>query len=89
MPDYASGGREGTRHARLLKMTSKKNNNRPSVRAALSTYYLSLICIALGIGVGRLLLTHICGQHYSGYVLALLSFILLLAAPIVGPNVLS
>lgn len=87
MSDYASGGKEGRRHARL-KMT-KKNSNRPAVRVALSTYYLSLICIALGIGVGRLLLTHICDQYHIGYVLALLSFILLLAGPIVGPNVLS
>ncbi|KAK1783232.1 hypothetical protein QBC45DRAFT_316916, partial [Copromyces sp. CBS 386.78] len=72
----------------------KNRTNRPAVRVALSTYYLSLICIAsLGIGVGRLLLTHcmICDQYYTGYVLAfLLSFILLLAGlPIVGPNVLS
>ncbi|EGO55451.1 hypothetical protein GE21DRAFT_1308504 [Neurospora crassa] len=70
-------------------MTKKNRSNRPAVRVALSTYYLSLICIALGIGVGRLLLTRICDQYYTGYVLALLSFILLLAGPVLGPNVLS
>lgn len=89
MSDYASGGKEGRRHARL-KMTKKnRSSNRPAVRVALSTSYLSLICIALGIGVGRLLLTRICDQYYTGYVLALLSFILLLAGPVLGPNVLS
>lgn len=94
MSDYVSGGKEGRRHARRLKMMNRKNSsNRPAVHVALSIYYLSLICIALGIGVGRLL-THymICDQyHYTGYVLALLlSFILLLAGlPIVDPNVLS
>ncbi|KAH7625132.1 hypothetical protein B0T09DRAFT_246529, partial [Sordaria sp. MPI-SDFR-AT-0083] len=60
----------------------ENSSNKPAaaVRVSLFTYYLSLICIAsLGIGVGRLLLTH-CDQYYtSGYVLALVLLLLLLS----------